>query len=163
MRVIMAMIFAAFCMLSAVPQASAGSYQSTGVYVGTPSPAVTGLFAAYPNGGDGLIAAIRELLISNPSLADDVAFVATRSNAAQKQAAADGMAEAFITLANRGDTGGAGQIVSAASLSGDAVLQLALSSAIGTTTGFTAFPSGNPLAASCSVSPSRPTNCQSNR
>jgi hypothetical protein len=159
MRIILVMVFSAFCMLGSASFATAGSYQSAGVYVGSPSPAVTRIFAAFPAGGDGLVAAIRTLLIANPELADDVAYVASRSSAAQKEAAAAGMAEAFIALANQGNTTGAGLIVSAASLSGDPVLQLALSSAVALTTGFTAFPGGNPAAANCSVSRSTPTQC----
>jgi hypothetical protein len=136
MRMILVALLAAFCMLGSMPNSTAGTYQGSGIYVGTPSPAVTRCFATYR--GDGLVACIRQLLINDPALADDVAFVASRSDPDQQSAAADGMAQAFIVLTNRGNIGGAGMIIAAVQLSGNPVLQTAMASAQGSSVGFSA-------------------------
>lgn len=155
MRIIIVAIFAAFCVLGPVSMAAAGAYQGAGAYVGTPSPAVTRMFAAFPNGGDGLMAAIREILINDPTLADDVAFVASRGNAAQQDAAAAGMAQAVITLNSRGNNAGGALIASAVQSSGNAVLQTVVLAAFGGTN------SSVTTSNQCNtVSPSRPGgNC----
>lgn len=145
-------LLALFCLFGAVTVAPAGSYQSDGTYTGTPSPTVTALFAANPNGGDALMTAIRDLLISNPGLADDVAFVASRANAAQQSAAAAGMAQAYTALINRGDSNGAARIVTAAQLSGSPVLQTAVTRAIGSTIGANTYQFGGTTQTGCSRS-----------
>jgi len=164
MRIIVVAIFAAFCMLGSVSIAAAGTYQSDGTYTGTPSPVVTRLFAAFPcrdnTPCDGLVDAIRQLLINDPTLADDVAFVASRGNAAQQSAAAAGMAQALLALANRGDRAGAAQIARAAQLSGNEVIQTTVLAAIGAGGGGKdLFIGGNPATLGCAnniVSPSSP-------
>lgn len=143
MRVILVAIIAGFCAFGLGSRASAGSYQSDGAYVGSPSPAVTALFAAFPNGGDGLVAGLRALMIDDPALADDVAFVGAQSNAAQQSAAGDGMAQALITLVGRGNNAGAAHIVSAAQRSGASVIQIAVTNAVGGTIGLNSFQSTN--------------------
>jgi hypothetical protein len=166
MRAILVPILALFCLVGAASLATAGSYQGDGAYTGTPSPAVTALFAAFPNGGDGLMAALRDLLINNPDLADDVAYVGSRSNAEQQSAAGAALAQAFTALINRGDNSGAARIVSAAQRSGSPVIQAAVTSAVGRTIG--ANPnldqSGTTTRSSCTtqtVSPAGPTTtCQ---
>jgi hypothetical protein len=164
MRIILVAVFAAFCMVGTAPMATAGTYQATGVYVGTPSPAVTRLFAAFPNGGDGLVAAIRDLLIADPSLADDVAFVASRANEAQKSAAAAGMAQAIIALNIYGNNAGVAQIASAGQLSGDPLIQTAVLTAVGgvnAPANLYAGTNSNPVVTQCnSVSPAGPTGCR---
>lgn len=165
MRIILVAIFAAFCMLGTAPTAVAGSYQATGVYVGTPSPAVTRLFAAFPNGGDGLVAAIRDLLIADPSLADDVAFVASRANEAQKSAAAAGMAQAVIALNLFGNNTGVAMIANAGQMSGDPLIQTAVLSAVGAANApanLYAGSNSNPVVTQCnSSSPAGPsTGCR---
>jgi len=145
------------------PAAKAGTFQPDGSYAGTPSAAATALFAANPNGGDGLTAAVRTLLISNPELADDVAYLAARGSPGQQSAAAAGMAQAFIVLTHRGNTNGAARIVSAAQLSGSIIIQTAVTAVLGRSTAF-AEQSGNPVTGKSNcrppVSPSAPTTCQ---
>jgi len=167
MRAILVPMFSLLlCLLSAAPLATAGSYQGDGTYSGSPSPAVTALFAANPNGGDGLMAALRDLLINNPALADDVAYVGSRSNAEQQSAAAGALAQAFTALVNRGDNGGAARIVSAAQRSGSPVIQAAVTRAVGGTIGANPNlnPNGTTTRSSCTtqtVSPAGPTTtCQ---
>lgn len=145
-------LLALFCLFGAVTTAPAGSYQGDGAYAGTPSPAVTALFAANPNGGDALMAAIRNLVISNPALADDVAYVASRANAAQQSAAAAGMAQAYTALINRGDSNGAARIVTAAQQSGSPVLQTAVTRAVGVTIGANTYQHGGTTQTGCSQS-----------
>jgi hypothetical protein len=162
MRIILVAIFAAFCMLAPATVASAGTYQDNGTYTGIPSPSVTRLFAAFPNGGDGLVNAIRELLINNPTLADDVAFVASRGNAAQQDAAAAGLAQAIIVFALRGDRVDVAVISRAAQLSGNLVLQTAVLAALGgANSPANLYQSNNPSAlTNCkTVSPAQPGNC----
>jgi len=161
MRKIIVLLLVAFCALSIVSRADAGSYQGPGNYVGTPSSAVTSLFNRFPAGGDALVAAIRDLLIAHPELADDVAFVASRSSGPQQEAAAAGMAQAFIVLAAQGNTSGMGAIVTAAQLSGNPVLALAILTAQGSVAGgANLYGSGsntNPATISCTtVSPTTP-------
>lgn len=149
--------------LMMTPMAQAGSYQSNGTYAGTPSPAVAGLFAAFPNGGDGLSDGIRTLLLANPELADDIAYLASQGSVAQQSAAATGMAQAFLVLTQRGNTAGASLLVGAAQRSGISTIQNALNAAVGTSTVY-AGQSGNPVTgqANCRtpVSPAAPTTCQ---
>lgn len=144
MRLIFAAIAAAFVLFGAMSTASAGAYVGVGNYTGTPNAAVVNLFAANPNGGDALIAAIRQLLIDNPSLADDVAYLGTQGNSAQEQAAAAGLSQAVSILVNRGDNGGAGRIATAARLSGSTTIQTVVASAIAATVSFNTFQSSNP-------------------
>ncbi len=173
MRTILVAIFAVVCVLGPVSRAPAGTYQSAGSYVGSPGAPVSRLFAAFPNGGDDLVTAIRQLLINNPSLADDVVFLASRGNAAQQQAAADGMAQGLIVLTSRGDNYGAGIIVSAAQLGGIPVIQQTVLAAAATAISSSAAEEIKPpqTAANCmttttapTVSPARPatttTTCQ---
>jgi hypothetical protein len=149
--------------LVAQPAAQAGSFQADGSYSGTPSATVAALFAANTNGGDGLVDAVRTLLLANPELADDVAYLASRAPPAQQAAAAAGMAQAFIVLTQRGDSPGAARIVSAAQRSGNAVIQTVLTNALGRSTVY-ADQSGNPVTGKSNcrppVSPSAPTTCQ---
>lgn len=161
MRKIIVLLFVAFCALSIVSRADAGSYQGSGNYVGTPSSIVTSLFNRFPTGGDGLVAAIRDLLIENPELADDVAFVANRSSGAQQEAAAAGMGQALIVLAAQGNTRGMGAIVTAAQLSGNPVLAFVVLAAQGSIAGSAnLYGNGsntNPATVSCTtVSPTTP-------
>lgn len=152
-----------FCLSMAFAPAKAGTYQADGTYAGTPSASVTALFAAYPNGGDGLVGAIRSLLIANPELADDVAYLASRASPVVRADAAAGMSQAFIALNNSGNANGAARIVSAAQRSNDAVIQTALTNAVGRTAAF-ADQSVNPATGKSNcrppVSPSAPTTCQ---
>lgn len=161
MRKIFVLLFVAFCALGALSRANAGSYQGAGNYVGTPSSAVTSLFNQFPGGGDGLVAAIRDLLIANPGLADDVAFVASRSSGPQQDAAGAGMAQAFIVLAAQGNTSGMGAIVTAAQFSGNTVLSTAVTSAqvsvAGSANLYGNGSNTNPSTVSCTtVSPTTP-------
>jgi hypothetical protein len=137
MRIILVAVFAAFCMVGTAPMATAGTYQATGVYVGTPSPAVTRLF---------------------------VAFVASRANEAQKSAAAAGMAQAIIALNIYGNNAGVAQIASAGQLSGDPLIQTAVLTAVGgvnAPANLYAGTNSNPVVTQCnSVSPAGPTGCR---
>ncbi len=169
MRVILAPFLALFFVFGAASVVAAGTYQGDGTYTGTPSAAVTALFAAYPNGGDGLVAAIRDLLLGNPALADDVALVGSRSNAEQQSAAGAGLAQAYTSLINRGDNGNAARIVSAAQLSASSVIQTSVTRAIGSTIGANTYQSDGTTrtGTNCTtqtdntVSPARPaTICQ---
>jgi hypothetical protein len=146
MRMILIVIFTAFCTLGAVSVSNAGSYQGSGQYVGTPSAAVTAAFAAYPNGGDGLVAALLALVLSDPSVADDIAWVASqaRTNEGQQSAAGAALAQAFIVLTNRGDANAAGHITLVVTWSGNPVLQTAVSAAAGATFGSNPYPGSNP-------------------
>jgi hypothetical protein len=144
MRLILVAIVAAFCLFGAASGATAGAYVSAGTYTGTPSPIVSRLFAAFPNGGDGLIAALRELLINNPELADDVAYLGVRGGNGQEQAAAAALSQAVTILVNRGNNGGATRITTAARLSGSVTIQTAVSNSIAGTVSFSGFPSNNP-------------------
>jgi len=136
----------------AMPAAQAGTFQADGSFAGAPSGAVVALFAANPNGGDGLVDAIRTLLTANPELADDVAYVASRGTAAQQAAAGAGMAQAFTVLTQRGNAHGASRMVSAAQLSGNPLIQAAMVGAVGRTVVY-AGQSTNPVTGK--------TNCQS--
>jgi len=152
---------AILCVAIVSPRADAGQYAGTGNYVGSPSPQVTAAFAAFPNGGEGLTDAVRELLLANPDLADDVAFVASRGNPAQQLAAASGMAEAVTTFMARGNSSAGGEIVRAATLSGNATLALVVSNALASNNGGSNLYSGqtnsNPVTTSCTtVSPTTP-------
>jgi len=149
MRMMLVVIFTAFCMLGSVSNSVlAGSYQAAGQYVGTPSRAVTAAFAAYPNGGDGLVAALLALVLSDSTLADDIAWVASRprppASDGQQSAAAAALAQAFIILTNRGDTTGAGRITIASTFSGNPVLQTAVLAAVGATQGSNPYQGSNP-------------------
>lgn len=167
-RLVVASILILCCLFGAVSAARAGTYQADGTYSGTPSAAVTAAFAANPNGGDALVAALRDLVIANPALADDVAYVGSRSNAAQQAAAGAGLAQAYTTLVNRGDNGGASRIVSAAQQSASTVIQTAVTRAVGSTIGSNTFQSrdGSTTSSSCTtqgntVSGAQPTTtCQ---
>lgn len=152
MRAILIAILMLGGLHSTIPVAQAGSFQADGSYAGAPSAAVAALFAANPNGGDGLVNAIRTLLLANPELADDVAYLASRGSAAQQDAAAAGMAQAFTVLTQRGNATGAARIVSAAQLSGNSIIQTAMIGAVGRTTVY-ADQSTNPVTGK--------TNCQS--
>ncbi|MCF8475958.1 MAG: hypothetical protein K9G60_02950 [Pseudolabrys sp.] len=143
MRIVLVTIVAGVCAFGGVSRANAGAYQGDGAYVGSPSPAVTALFAAFPNGGDGLVAGLRALMIDDPTLADDVAFVGAQSNAAQQAAAGDGMAQAVIALVGRGNNVGVARIVNAAQRSGASVIQIAVTNAVGGTIGLNSFQSTN--------------------
>jgi hypothetical protein len=148
--------------------APAGTYQADGAYQGSPSPAVSRLLAAYPSGGDALVAALRELLLADPTLADDVAYLGARSGGGQQLAAADALAQALIVLTSRGNTFGAGRIVTAAQYSGNATIQTAVNAAVATAVGSTFFTDTKSAQANCTtsgsntVSPARPatTTCQ---
>ncbi|MDB5534680.1 MAG: hypothetical protein JWO28_2995 [Hyphomicrobiales bacterium] len=157
---------AAFCLFGALP-AFAGSYQSDGTYQGSPSSAVTALFASHPNGDDALVAALRELLLRDPTLADDIAYSGSRANAAQQQAAAAALAQALIVLTARGNTFGAGRIVSAAQFSGNTTIQTAVAAAVATAVGSNTQQQNPSTQANCTrtggntVSPASPTTtCQ---
>lgn len=170
MRAILVAIVVAFGVFGAASGATAGAYQGNGVYSGTPSAVVTTMFASFPNGGSGLITAIRQLIINNPSLADDVAFVGSQSNADQQSAAGSGLAQAFLVLLGRGNNGGAARIVSAAQQSSSSPIQIAVANVVGTTIGFNTFQANNSTSgtnctttqADNTVSPARPasTTCQ---
>lgn len=162
MRKIIVILIAALCLAGGVvSKGYAGSYQGPGNYVGSPSPQVTAIFAAFPAGGAGLADAIRELLINNPALADDVAFVANRGNPAQQVAAAAGMAQAVTTLNARGNSSGAAAIVTAAVSSGNPTLTTIVVAAAGQNGGgaqlYGATTNSNSAATSCTtVSPTAP-------
>lgn len=136
MRKLFAGLLAGICLLGAVPNmANAGQYVAPGQYVGQPSPVVVALFAQFPDGGDGLINAVRQLLINNPGLADDVAFVASRGTVAQQLAAGIGMAQAFQVFIARGNGSIAAAIATAAQNSGSPIIQTQIASAAGTSNG----------------------------
>ncbi|MDO9411054.1 MAG: hypothetical protein Q7T81_00575 [Pseudolabrys sp.] len=145
----MSALLALFLVFGAVQPAPAGSYQGDGTYTGTPSPVVTALFAAFPNGGDGLMAALRDLIIRNPALADDVAYVGSRSNAAQQAAAGAGMAQAYTALINRGDSNAASRVVSAAQQSASSPIQSAMTRAVGVTIGSNSYQQGGTAKTPC--------------
>jgi hypothetical protein len=164
MRKIVVILIAALCLASgAVSKGYAGSYQGPGNFVGSPSPQVTAIFAAFPQGGEGLTNAIRELLINNPDLADDVAFVASNAGPAQQGAAAVGMAQAAVVLIARGNSGAGATIVAAAVSSGNATLTTTVSSAVaqgnGTGSLYGSGANSNPTTTSCTTtSPTTPGN-----
>jgi hypothetical protein len=62
--------------------------------------AVQDLFAAYPQGGPELAAAIDDLLQSNPELAQDVICASHGASEAQQSSAAAGYAHAQLVLAS---------------------------------------------------------------
>jgi hypothetical protein len=165
MRRILMVVATAFCLAAALP-AFAGSYQGNGTYQGTPSSAVTALFAAYPSGGDALVAALRDLLLADPTLADDVAHAGAGSGGAQQQAAADAMAQALIVLTARGNTFGAGRIVTAAQFSGNSAIQTAVSAAVATAVGSNSQQQNQSTPTNCvvtggsTVSPASPITCR---
>ena len=132
MRFILVAMIAVACLFGALRPATAGTYQPGGGYAGTPSPAVTALFAAYPDGGDGLVSAIRQLIIQDSTLADDVAYVGSRGNFGQQSAAGAGLSQALTVLVNRGDNLGARRIANAAQQSGSPTIRTAVLTAIGT-------------------------------
>jgi hypothetical protein len=149
-------LLTALCILGAPLTANAGHYQNNGRYVGAPSSAVVALFAQFPEGGTALAEAIAQLLANNPSLADDVAFVAkTRGNRAQKEAAGIGMGLAAAAFAANGDTATADAILAAAQLSGDPII---IASAEGA---FSASGSGN-LATGLFLPPINPATAGGN-
>ena len=161
MRKLIVLLLVAFCALSVISRADAGSYQGPGNYVGTPSAAVTALFNNNTAGGDALVAAIRDLLIAHPELADDVAFVASSSSGAQQDAAAAGMAQAFLVLASQGNTSGTGAISTAAQYSGNTVLSVAVAAAQATVSSapnlYGNGANSNPSTVSCTtISPTGP-------
>ena len=161
MRKIMIALIVALCAFGAVPRVYAGSYQGTGNYVGSPSAQVTAIFAAFPGGGEGLTDAIRELLINNPGLADDVAFVASNANPDQQQAAAFGMAQAVLALLARGNNSAASTIISAATLSGNATLATTVTTAVANSNSsgslYTQGANSNPATTSTSCTTVSPT------
>ena len=166
MRKIVVVLIAALCLTGGViSKGFAGSYQGAGNYVGSPSPQVTAIFAAFPAGGEGLTNAIRELLINNPGLADDVAFVASNAGPAQQIAAANGMAQAVMVLLARGNSSGGTAIVTAATSSGNAVLSTIVTASGGLNSGsaqlYGSDTNSNPATASCTTtSPTTPgTSC----
>jgi len=165
MRKIIVLLLVAFCALSMATRADAGSYQGAGNYVGTPSSAVTALFNQFPNGGDGLVAAIRDLLIANPGLADDVAFVAGQSSPAQQDAAGAGMGQAYIALSGQGNTSGMGSISTASQFSGNAVLATAVTTAqsfvASTANLYGSGSNTNPATVSCTSTTVSPTSSTS--
>ncbi len=115
-------VLAVACAFGSPSATLAGQYTGSGQYVGTPSGVVTNLFARFPDGGPGLTQAIVNLLTANPSLAADVAFVASRGNLAQKVAAAQGIRQAIIALAALGNGAAADAVLDAALLSADPVI-----------------------------------------
>lgn len=163
MRALLIATLALFCCFAAPQAASAGTYQPDGSYSGSPAPSVVAVFNAFPNGGEGLLNAVRELLIANPELADDVAYLATQGAPGQRADAAAGMAQAFLTLSHSGNTNGAARIVSAAQLSGNPVIQTAVAGVVGNVTVYGAQ-TGNPVTGQSNcrvpVSPAAPTTCQ---
>jgi hypothetical protein len=82
--------------------AHAGSFTSSGQFVGTVSPQVSALLSQFPAGGPGLRAAVAVLVESDSSLADDVAFAATTATTAQKEAIGGGLADAASFFAKCG-------------------------------------------------------------
>jgi hypothetical protein len=161
MRVVFAAIVALSCLLGTVSAPLAGSYQGNGAYSGTPSPLVTQLFASFPNGGDGLVAAIRDLIIGNSALADDVAYVASRGNLDQQSAAGAGLAQALTALVNRGDNGGAARIVNASTQSGSAAIQTAVGTAVASSASFSNYQSSNSsTSTNCTARVSPANSCQ---
>jgi hypothetical protein len=165
MRKLLAGLVAGICLLGAVPNlANAGQYVAPGQYVGQPSPVVVALFSQSPDGGDGLVNAIRELLINNPALADDVAYVASRGTVAQQVAAAIGMVQAFQVFIARGNGSAAAIIARAGQDSTSPIIQTQILSAAGTTNGGAGLYEGrqvnsNPNTISCqTVSPTNPNS-----
>jgi hypothetical protein len=167
MRKIILAICAVACVVAAPTLAGAGSYSASGTYVGSPSSAVSSLFAQFPGGGQGLADAVAQLLTGNPALADDVAFVATSSgNAVQQTAAGAGMSAAETALKAAGNSSGASRIGVAAQSSGNAILVAAASASGGNASGGLAadtfMPLGNPTTSGAStncVSPNKPGGC----
>lgn len=110
----------AACAAIAASAAVAGQYRGDGAYIGLPSDAVAGLFAQFPNGGQGLADAITVLLTNNPDCADDVAFIAAQSgNPDQLSAAGAGMVQAEAALRNANNGEAASRIARAARESGN--------------------------------------------
>lgn len=123
-----AALIMAVCFLGASAPGFAGRYTGTAQYVGQPAANVTRLFAQFSGGGRGLAEAVAAMLISNPALADDVAFVAASGNALQQAAAASGMAAAAAALASAGNSSDAGNVGRAAQASGNAIIAAAADS-----------------------------------
>ncbi len=94
MRKLLLIICTATCMLALPSAAGAGAFTAQGQFVGRVDPRVTSLLAQFPDGGPALRAAIALLLQSDPRLADDVVFAATRATPAQRQAIGLGIADA---------------------------------------------------------------------
>ena len=88
-----AIVFSGFLLVAV--GAEAGSYNSSGTYVGTPSAQISALFSQYPNGGAALRAAIAQAVEADPTLADDVVFLASSASASQQNAAGAGLGDAL--------------------------------------------------------------------
>ena len=157
MRKILIAMAAAFCLFGTSPT-FAGSYSADGTYQGSPSGVVTALFAAYPTGGDGLVAGLRTLLLGDPALADDIAYLGARSGGSQQQAAADAMAQALIVLTARGNAFGAGKIATAAQYSGNTTIQTAVSAAVATAVGSNSQQQNQSAQANCVVTGGSPVS-----
>ncbi len=87
-----------------VAPAPAGSFNSSGQFVGSVSARVSGLLSQFAAGGPGLRAAVATLLETDSALADDVAFAATTATSAQKEAIGAGLADAASFFAKCGSS-----------------------------------------------------------
>jgi hypothetical protein len=90
------------CLVAAPTLAPAGVFDARGQFVGPASASIKALLGQFPSGGPGLRAAIARALEVDPSLADDVVFLARKANPAQKQAMGQGLADAASYFAKCG-------------------------------------------------------------
>jgi hypothetical protein len=75
---------------------------AVGQCIGAVSPRVAGLLAQFPAGGPALRAAVARAVEADPSLADEIVFLATKGNPAQKEAIGMGLADAANYFAKCG-------------------------------------------------------------
>jgi hypothetical protein len=90
---------AAACLLGLPSPASAGSFNTLGLFVGTVNLQIVALLSQFPAGGPGLRGAIARTVEADPSLADDAAFAARGANPSQKEAIGAGLADAANVFA----------------------------------------------------------------
>lgn len=100
-RTMVAVTTCAVFLLASVPPRPSIAQGSSGA-------AAANIFASYPGGGPGLKEAIKNLVLSDPTVASDIVQYLKNANLtdAQRQAAEQGLAEALNQLLLRGEDGG---------------------------------------------------------
>jgi hypothetical protein len=117
--------FVSILLTAAIPQAGFAQQNNT---ASTQSP----LLQANPDGGPGLVAAIRDLLVADPAKQlDSVIKLLSGANANQKGSIAAGMAQAAKVLAGRKDQDSANKIQQAVLDTKDQDVVLAFAGAAG--------------------------------
>jgi hypothetical protein len=94
MRKILLVLCAGLIAMGGTSLANAGTFNAKGQFIGTVSPQIAALFREFPAGGPGLADAIARAAEANPSLTNDVLFVARSASRDQKLAVAAGLAQA---------------------------------------------------------------------